>query len=200
MPASYKKRIGELAEVLALGPELRKPVKAYSGGMKRKLEVIRSLIHQPRVLFLDEPTTGLDPLSRRSLWEYLKDVRRQNGTTTLLTTHYLEEAEDADRVCILNKGQVVSLGAPDDVKRQIVQEYVIADVPDSDRATLQTELTAKGLRFVEELGHFRLELDDRSVHQLLKAIDTPLSRVQVHTPTLEDAYLEIIGATAKVEE
>jgi ABC-2 type transport system ATP-binding protein len=190
MPREYKQRINELAEVIGLGKELFKPVKSYSGGMKRKLEIIRSLIHRPRVLFLDEPTTGLDPLSRHNLWEYLREVRQGRGTTTFLTTHYLEEAEEADTVCILNKGKVVSFGTPEQVKSELLQEYVVIDA--EDRLALRAELLRLGL-LTTETAPFRVELGNRTVHQVLKSIDTPLTVVQVHTPTLEDAYLEVIS-------
>src|SRR5436305_13288000 len=97
MPAEYRDQVRDLARILDIDKELFKPIKTFSGGMRRKLEIIRSLMHRPRVLFLDEPTLGLDPISRRNLWQYLVDVRARSGTTVFLTTHYLEEAEQADR-------------------------------------------------------------------------------------------------------
>ena len=112
MPRAYRTQIHTLAEVLGIEKEIFKPIKTFSGGMKRKLEIIRSLIHRPHVLFLDEPTSGLDPASRRSLWEYLRQVRAEYQTTIFLTTHYLEEAEQADRICILNQGRVVANDTP----------------------------------------------------------------------------------------
>jgi ABC-2 type transport system ATP-binding protein len=99
MEAGYRQRVGELAELLGIGREVFDPVRTYSGGMRRKLEIVRSLMHRPKVLFLDEPTAGLDPPSRRALWAYLDTVRREHATTIFLTTHYIEEAEQADKVC-----------------------------------------------------------------------------------------------------
>ena len=110
MPAAYKRDIGRLAEVLRIQDAIFKPVRTLSGGMRRKLEIVRSLMHRPRVLFLDEPTSGLDVASRRDLWEHLTQVRRESGTTILLTTHYLEEAEQADSICIIDRGRVVAAG------------------------------------------------------------------------------------------
>jgi ABC-2 type transport system ATP-binding protein len=116
MPSEYRARVGDLAGLLGMKDDIFKPVRTYSGGMKRKLEIVRSLMHRPRVLFLDEPTSGLDVASRRSLWQYLREVRERSGTTLLLTTHYLEEAEDADEVCIIDRGHVVAHGSPAEVK------------------------------------------------------------------------------------
>lgn len=117
MPKEYKTRVMELATILGIEKEIFNPIKTFSGGMKRKLEIVRSLMHKPKVLFLDEPTSGLDPLSRQTLWEYLKEVRKKEKTTVFLTTHYLEEAEDADTVCIINHGKVVALGTPKKLKK-----------------------------------------------------------------------------------
>ena len=116
MPKAYRDRVSELATMLGLGGEIFKPVRTYSGGMKRKLEILRSLMHRPAVLFLDEPTAGLDVMSRRTLWQYLREVREMSGTTLLLTTHYLEEAEDADAICIIDKGRIVAQGSPAELK------------------------------------------------------------------------------------
>ena len=201
MPKSYKERVANLAEVLGIQDELFKPVRTFSGGMKRKLEIVRSLIHRPRVLFLDEPTTGLDPQSRRSLWAYLREVRQDAGTTLFLTTHYLEEAERADTICIISRGRVVSLGAPSEVKSDLVERYLLLDSAPEDRDALRAELEARGVTWHElpetDVGvagdaRFRVDVARREIHALLKAIDTPLTVVQTHTPTLEDANLEIV--------
>lgn len=117
MDEKYKKTVLDLAKVVGLNKDIFKPVKTLSGGMKRKLEIIRSLMHNPKVLFLDEPTTGLDPVSRKNLWQYLKDIRKKTGTTIFLTTHYLEEAEGSDYVCIIDNGKVVAKGTPDEIKK-----------------------------------------------------------------------------------
>ena len=117
MDPKYQKTVKELASIIGLKKDIFRPVKNLSGGMKRKLEVIRSLMHQPKVLFLDEPTTGLDPVSRKNLWSYLKEIRRKTGTTMFLTTHYLEEAEESDYVCIIDNGKVVAKGTPLELKK-----------------------------------------------------------------------------------
>jgi ABC-2 type transport system ATP-binding protein len=119
MPVAYQHQVTELAGILDLKDEIFKPSRTYSGGMKRKLEIIRSLMHRPRVLFLDEPTSGLDPVSRQNLWKYLDKIRKEHQTTIFLTTHYLEEAETADHICIINEGKIAYLGTPTDIKKEL---------------------------------------------------------------------------------
>ncbi|MBM4420939.1 MAG: ABC transporter ATP-binding protein [Chloroflexi bacterium] len=194
MPAAYKRDVSRLAGILHIEESINRPVRTYSGGMRRKLEIVRSLLHRPRVLFLDEPTSGLDVASRRDLWEYLRQVRRDSGTTILLTTHYLEEAEEADAICIIDRGRIVAEGSPSAVKARLVQEYVLVDA--SDRPALRAELDRRGIAY-DETDQIRIPLAGRTVHALLRGIETPLTRVTTHTPTLEDAYLEIIGAGAR---
>jgi ABC-2 type transport system ATP-binding protein len=121
MPAPYRRQVRDLAGVLGVADLLGSRARTLSGGMRRRLEIVRALMHRPRVLFLDEPTTGLDPDSRRGLWSYLQQVRRQHGTTIFLTTHYLQEAETAGAVCILAGGRVIERGRPSEVKARQVQ-------------------------------------------------------------------------------
>ncbi|HVX46194.1 MAG TPA: ATP-binding cassette domain-containing protein [Mycobacteriales bacterium] len=116
MPRRYRGQIEELAGVLGVAGSLRRRVSTFSGGMRRKLEIVRALMHRPAVLFLDEPTAGLDPESRRSLWDHLRQTRQEFGTTVFLTTHYLAEAESADTVCVIVKGRIVERGTPADIK------------------------------------------------------------------------------------
>src|SRR3989344_6475043 len=190
MPQSYKKRVKELSEVIGLGNELFNTIKTFSGGMKRKLEIIRSLMHKPKVLFLDEPTIGLDPLSRKNLWEYLKTVRKQQNITIFLTTHYLEEAEEADTVCIISKGKIVSLGTPTQIKNTLIDEYILIDA--DNRNKLTKELESKKIKFTGN-GPFKIDIENKNLQKLIQDIKTPLSMLKTHSPTLEEAYLEIIA-------
>jgi ABC-2 type transport system ATP-binding protein len=189
MPRAYRDRVHELASLLNLENEMFKKVKKLSGGMRRKLEIIRSLMHKPHVLFLDEPTAGLDPVSRRNLWEYLAKVRSESGTTIFLTTHYLEEAEEADKICMINKGRIMSYGSPQEVKANLIEHYLLIDA--ADRGQLRTELKRLSIDFTET-PLFKISLNGRTTQQIMKAIDTPLTMVKTHIPTLEDAYLEIM--------
>jgi ABC-2 type transport system ATP-binding protein len=116
MPPGYRRQVSDLSDVLGITGILSRPVRTLSGGTRRRLEIVRALLHQPRVLFLDEPTAGLDPQSRRSLWAYLRQVRETRGTTVLFCTHYLAEAEAADQVCMLAGGKIIESGTPAAVK------------------------------------------------------------------------------------
>ena len=194
MPASYRQQISETAAVLGMESELFQPVRKLSGGMRRKLEIIRALMHRPQALFLDEPTTGLDVASRRSLWAYLGEIRQRHETTILLTTHSLDEAEAADRILILDHGQVVAHGAPADIKAQVSADSLELDA--DDRAALRRELDALGVRVDEigESGPFRVTLaPSTSVHQLVRSIQTPLTHLQTHQASLEEVYLRIVA-------
>jgi ABC-2 type transport system ATP-binding protein len=190
MPPEYRKQVTDLASLLGLEDEIFKPLKKMSGGMMRKLEIIRGLMHRPKVLFLDEPTAGLDAASRRNLWDYLRQVRTQSETTIFLTTHYLDEAEEADRICILDKGRVVKLGTPDEIKADLLQEYLVVDA--NDRPALCRELEQRG-HAVRETGPFHVLLDGHSAQDVIRSLDTELTVLRIHAPSLEDAYLRIVG-------
>jgi len=191
MPASYRSAVSELAGLLGIERDIFRPVRTLSGGMKRKLEILRSLMHRPRVLFLDEPTAGLDAASRRELWAYLRRVQSDSGTTVFLTTHYLEEAERADGVCVIAAGRVVAAGSPSELTRRLVGRQLLY-LDAADRGRLRAELRARGVGF-EDTSAFRIAADDAGVQRLLRTLDTPLTLVRTHAPTLEDAYLDIVG-------
>ena len=191
MPGAYRRQLRELADVVGLGADVFKPVKRLSGGMRRKLEIIRGLMHRPRVLFLDEPTSGLDTASRRNLWQYISELRRLHDITICLTTHQLDEAEQADSVCILDHGKVVALGTPGHVKSQLAHDRLYIDA--DDRASLRHRLVEMNVPFSED-GVFVVELDGRSAHEVVRAIDEPLTVLRTESPTLEDAYLRILAS------
>ena len=193
MPTAYRKKLEELAHVLDLKTdELNKPVKTFSGGMKRKLEIIRGLMHDPRVLFLDEPTQGLDPLSRKNLWEYLQKIRKEKGITVFLTTHYLEEAEGSDYVCIIKNGQIVSKGTPSHIKKHLADDYLVVDSKDADRYELKNQLDDMNVKYEGE-GPFKIDINGHgSAQKIIQGIKIPLTTLKLNNPTLEEAYIQII--------
>jgi ABC-2 type transport system ATP-binding protein len=191
MPSEYRERVERLARVVGLNGDVFRPIKTYSGGMKRKLEIIRSLMHRPGVLFLDEPTSGLDPVSRHGLWEYLRQVRNDDGTTIFLTTHYLEEAEEADRVCVVDHGRISVIGTPNELKRELLDRSLLLDA--DDQPALVRELRQLGLEPVsDDSGLVRVAYEGATAQPLIAQIRTPLSVLRVHEPSLEEAYVEVL--------
>lgn len=189
MPESYRQRVEALSEILGLQNDIFKKISTFSGGMRRKLEIIRSLMHKPKVLFLDEPTSGLDPVSRHDLWSYLKQIRQEERMTIFLTTHYLEEAEDADRIAIIDDGKIVAAGTPEKIKEHLVKEYVLLDA--KDRGQLQKELDNLRIKYTLE-GAFKVDTSEKTAQSIIQLVKTPLTLIKVHQPSLEDAYVEIL--------
>ena len=194
MPTSYRSKVLELAEIVGLLDVLDKPIKKLSGGMQRKLEIIRSLIHTPKVLFLDEPSQGLDAVSRRGLWDYINTVRSRYGTTVFLTTHYIDEAENTDKVCVINHGKIVSLSTPDEMKQKLLRQELILDA--ADRDALEAELSGLQLSYKAN-GHIVVPFQGRSAQELITKLRTPLSVLKIHEPSLEDAYVELLHKTGE---
>ncbi len=191
MPAEYRRRIEHLAEVVGLGDDLFRPLKTFSGGMSRKLEIVRSLMHRPAVLFLDEPTSGLDPISRRGLWDYLREVRNEDGTTVFLTTHYLDEAEGADRVCVIDHGKVAVDATPDELKNRLLERTLVLDA--ADRGALRSELVALGLAPQDDPGgELRVDYRTPTAQDVIARIRTPLTVLRIREPSLEEAYIELL--------
>jgi ABC-2 type transport system ATP-binding protein len=189
MPKEYQNQVIEMAQYMGIREDLFKPLKTFSGGMKRKLEVIRGLMHKPKVLFLDEPSQGLDAVSRRDLWTYLRNVAKTQNTTIFLTTHYIEEAENADRVCIVNHGQIIFLGAPSEMKNRLLGKYLVLDAENrnmlhSQIANLNSETTAD--------GKLKIYFEEQTPQKILAQIKMPLTYMELHTPTLEEAYMNLI--------
>ncbi|MFT3951689.1 MAG: ABC transporter ATP-binding protein [Oscillospiraceae bacterium] len=192
MPTEYRRRVVELAEIVGIKDALFKPIKKLSGGMQRKLEIIRSLIHTPKVLFLDEPTQGLDAVSRRSLWDYLDTVRKENGTTIFLTTHYIDEAENVDKVCVINKGKLAITGSPDEMKASLMKKELILDC--DDKKELIGELNGMGLKCKND-GHLTVAYQGISAQEIIARLKTKLTLLKIQEPTLEDAYVAYLNQT-----
>jgi len=190
LPNKYKVKVNELSELMGIDTELHKPLKEFSGGMKRKLEIIIGLIHNPKILFLDEPTIGLDPLTRKNLWDYLLNVKKTGDTTIFLTTHYLEEAEKSDHVMIINKGKIVSFGTPTDLKEDLIEEYII--ISSLNNEFLRQELLNLKYRF-EGDGPFKVYIKENDLQILFEKLKSKLSLIRVTNPTLEQVYLKIIS-------
>ncbi|HKV11526.1 MAG TPA: ATP-binding cassette domain-containing protein [Thermoanaerobaculia bacterium] len=206
-PRELRSRVDELLQLFQLTGAADRPAQTYSGGMKRRLDVAMGLIHRPQVLFLDEPTTGLDPESRAVMW---KEVRRlaQEGLTLLLTTHYLEEADQlAQRLAIVDGGRVVAQGTPDELKGRLRGDVVSVDLADRRRlaeaqAVLEktegvSRLMVDGVRLYAQAGD-----GARSVPALLAALEKAgleVAQVSLSRPSLDDVYLTVTGHAYREE-
>jgi ABC-2 type transport system ATP-binding protein len=200
-------RSTKLLERVGLTDAADRKVGGYSGGMKRRLDLALALVHQPRILFLDEPTTGLDPQSRSDLWEEVARLARERGVTVFLTTQYLEEADVlADRVAIIDHGRIVASGTPDELKAEVGRPSVEvrpADVGDRDRVAgvlsrFGTEATAP-----PGAAAARLDGGARQLAEVVRALDAegiPVSQIELHAPTLDDVFLARTGRKIEVEE
>lgn len=189
MPQEYQRQVIELSQYMGIDKDLFKPLKTFSGGMKRKLEIIRGLMHKPKVLFLDEPSQGLDAVSRRDLLNYLRKVNKTQKTTIFLTTHYIEEAENADRICIVNHGQIVFLDTPTEMKNRLMEKYLLLNA--DNRSALGSQLEPFKPEITED-GKFKVHYEQQTPQQILSQIKTPLSLLELHTPTLEEAYMDLV--------
>ncbi|MFA1821100.1 ATP-binding cassette domain-containing protein [Virgibacillus oceani] len=191
MSNEYKLHLQELAEMMDMDDSLFKKLKTFSGGMKRKVEIIRSLMHQPNILFLDEPTQGLDAASRHSFWEHIQKVRKEKNVTIFLTTHYLAEAESADKVCMIHRGKIAMSGTPDEIKSSLMVKKSM-NIDAGNRDELKSELLALGVDFLETADGFKVFYQAPTAQDIIYKIDTPLKKLNVMQPTLEEAYMDLM--------
>jgi ABC-2 type transport system ATP-binding protein len=199
--SAMAKRVDELGELIDLSDALDRPIGTYSGGMKRRLDLVAALVHNPDILFLDEPTTGLDPVSRASVWAEVRRLNNELGMTIFLTTQYLEEADElCGRVGIINRGRIVAEGSPDELKRSVGADIIIARV-DRDAARLRPIIEAlAGVQSVEAHGNELVIATDNGsaaispVAVALNGCDVVVRDLTLRTPTLDDVFLELTGS------
>jgi ABC-2 type transport system ATP-binding protein len=199
-------RLAELGRLIDIGDALARPIRTYSGGMKRRLDLAAALVHNPEVLFLDEPTTGLDPVSRARMWEEVRRLNRELDMTIFLTTQYLEEADElADRVGIINDGRLVAEGTPDELKRSVGNDVIVARLDGrADLAAAKVESLA-GVHGVEARGDELIVTaadGAATIGAVAVALSTvaPVRHLTLRTPTLDDVFLELTGNRFQSEE
>jgi ABC-2 type transport system ATP-binding protein len=198
---ALRERVDELLGLVGLAEAADRVVRGYSGGMKRRLDIALGLVHSPRVLFLDEPTTGLDPEARAGMWEELGRIAEREALTILLTTHYLEEADHlADRLAIMSRGQLVAEGTPGELKRSLEGDSVTVELSDGKvgdaRAIIEVLDGVREVRAEGRLLRSRVENGARAIPQILSALDRAgvvVEAVDSHRPSLDDVYLHYTG-------
>jgi ABC-2 type transport system ATP-binding protein len=204
-PDAAARRAGTLMAQFELSGLERRPVKTLSGGQRRRLEVALGLVHTPPLVFLDEPTTGLDPQSRNNLWEHIGKLRSELGTTVFLTTHYLEEADVlCDRVFIIDQGVIAAEGTPDELKRRISGDVVIlrvaADQDDTARKLLAEQPIVREISSADGTLRLTVERGEAALPSLLRVLDAAgltLESINLARPTLDDVFLTLTGRSLR---
>ncbi len=196
-----KARIPELLSRVGLLDRAREKAETFSGGMQRRLELAKGLLHHPAVLLLDEPSTGLDPGARRDLWQYLQILRDEEQVTVIVTTHLMEEAGRCDRLAILNEGKLVALGTPTELKQEIGGDVILLDAKNAEslaeriraRFRLDAQVLAGQVRLEQENGH-------RFITEVFEAFPGEIQAVSVSKPSLEDVFIHRTGHKFWTEE
>jgi ABC-2 type transport system ATP-binding protein len=194
-------RIDTVIEMVGLAHRRNDLVRNFSGGMKRRLEIARGLLHSPRVLFLDEPTVGLDPQTRVNIWDYIQALRDREAITIFLTTHYMDEAEYCNRIAIIDNGEIVTMDTPDALKAAVGKDRISMRTDDDEKASrelkerfeLDATATQDGLTFQVAGG-------EEFVPRLFAELDVPISAVSIARPTLDDVFMNHTGRTIRDAE
>lgn len=188
-------RIQEVLEIVDLVDVQNKRAETYSGGMKRRLEIARGLLHYPKVLFLDEPTVGLDPQTRAHLWEYILKLKEKEGITMFLTTHYLDEAEISDRVAIMDQGEIIAIDTPAALKNQLGGDIIELSTTDNALAMDEIDAHVEGAEVSVEgdVIHLKVANSDAFISDFIKTLTPPVTRLNIRKPTLNDVFLAFTG-------
>ena len=200
-PGVIRTRIDQMLQMVDLADRRDTPVMTFSGGMRRRLEIARGLLHSPRVLFLDEPTIGLDPQTRSSIWRYIRALQETEGTTIFMTTHYMEEAEFCDRIAIMDRGEIVALDTPEALKSSIGADRVVLGTTD-DAAAIAALRDRFGIEAAVAEGAvtFHVEAGEEFVPRLFADLDVGITSVAVSRPTLDDVFISYTGTTIRDAE
>jgi ABC-2 type transport system ATP-binding protein len=194
-------RMREVLTMVGLWDRRGDLVQTYSGGMRRRLEIARGLLHSPRVLFLDEPTIGLDPQTRSAIWEYVDQLRRREEITVFVTTHYMDEAEHCDRIAIINEGEIVVMGTPHELKASVGKDRVQISTADDPAAIARlAEVFDLEAAMHEGAVTFAVPDGERFVPRLFERLGVAIEAVTVARPTLDDVFMAYTGTTIRDAE
>ena len=195
-----KKRIDEVLEIVELKDRKNDLVLNFSGGMKRRLEIARGLIHYPKVLFLDEPTLGLDPQTRNRVWEYIRDLKEKENITIFLTTHYMDEAENCDRIAIIDVGKIIAMDTPINLKKRVRGDIITVET--SDNRSLNEELKKKKVKniiFYNNKIQFEVYDSEKFIPKFIKESKEEIISISARKPTLDDVFLSLTGKKIREE-
>jgi len=192
--ATLQERITEMLQRVGLSDRAKEKVETFSGGMKRRVELAKGLMHRPSVLLLDEPTTGLDPGARRDLWQYLQELRNQERVSVIVTTHLMEEAERCDRLAILNAGEIVAMGTPAELRSQIGGDVILLETSQPESLALRIEQKFRIQAAVLD-GKIRIERREghRFATDLVESFPGEIESISISKPTLEDVFIRRTG-------
>lgn len=191
-----KRRVEDAMERLGLAARRKDLVQSLSGGLRRRVEIAKALLHHPKILLMDEPSTGLDPGARRELWQYIGELRSRESVTVLLTTHILDEADQCDRLLLMHEGRIVAAGTPAELKARIGGDVVVLEV--ADPAAMKEQLATRfgaDPRVVD--GTLRVEIANghRFITEVVESFPGTIQSVALHKPTLEDVFLDETGVS-----
>jgi len=202
--SQINQKISQALKLADLEQFADREIKKYSGGMKRRLEIVRALMHEPKILFLDEPTLGLDPQTRRALWEKIKELNEKNGMTIILTTHYMEEANElCDRIAIIDKGKIVALGTSQELKKSVKGDIITLETKNNQA------FAGKKFKFVKDAkihdGEVSLTVDsaEKRITEIVlfaKKSKIQIDNINLKKPSLEDVFLHFTGKTIREAE
>lgn len=204
-PDIRKQRIDELLELVELHERKNDIVKTFSGGMRRRLEIARGLLHHPSVLFLDEPTLGLDPQTRNHLWQYIATLSKEKNISIILTTHYMEEADRlCDRIAIIDHGTIIALDTPENLKNGIGGDIITITTPEFETASkVLNEPWINRLEIYDDEVRIGLKNAEQHISEIITMLNQhqiPVHSVSIHKPTLEDVFLSYTGKKIREEE
>ena len=194
-------RLKELLEMMELWDRRKGKISTYSGGMKRRLEIARGLLHHPRVLFLDEPTLGLDPQTRRRIWDYIHDLRKKENLAIFMTTHYMDEAENCDRIAIIDYGRTVALDTLEKLKDGVGGDVISIKTEDNEEAVRLLEEQYKFKPVIENgIVSFTVSHGEEFLPGFVSGFPLRLISIGLRRPTLEDVFLKLTGRNIREQE
>ena len=188
-------RIQEVLEIVDLVENKDQRVETFSGGMKRRLEIARGLLHYPKVLFLDEPTVGLDPQTRAHIWEYILRLKEKEGITMFLTTHYLDEAEISDRIAIMDKGKIITINTPAELKKELGGDIIELSTKNNTQVMkdIEKDKNIIDVTSQDDVLYIKVRSSDAFISQFIKKLSVPIVTLNIRKPTLNDVFLAFTG-------